>query len=110
MVTKKKLGFIGVGNMGEALVKGLIASKAAAPAQILVSARRRMPGLEAMTWSSAVMADPPVKVGSFQVLFAKFTAAGGIARPTTVMRTCRTEVGVEFTDTGSDVTVPVPAV
>src|SRR5216684_3132870 len=41
MVTKKKLGFIGVGNMGEALVKGLIASKAAAPAQILVSARRR---------------------------------------------------------------------
>src|SRR6266852_899944 len=40
MVTKKKLGFIGVGNMGEALVKGLIASKAAAPAQILVSARR----------------------------------------------------------------------
>src|SRR2546427_12239941 len=41
MVTKKKLGFIGVGNMGEALVKGLIASKAAAPAQIRVSARRR---------------------------------------------------------------------
>src|SRR5216684_1537023 len=40
MVTKEKLGFIGVGNMGEALVKGLIASKAAAPAQILVSARR----------------------------------------------------------------------
>ena len=68
-----------------------------------------MPGLEAMTWSSAVMADPPVKVGSFQVLFATFTAAGGIARPTTVMRTCRTEVGVEFTDTGSVVTVPVPA-
>src|SRR5438309_5009875 len=41
MVTDKKLGFIGVGNMGEALVKGLIASKAASPAQILVSARRR---------------------------------------------------------------------
>jgi pyrroline-5-carboxylate reductase len=40
MVTDKKLGFIGVGNMGEALVKGLIASKAAAPSQILVSARR----------------------------------------------------------------------
>src|ERR687884_1598192 len=41
MVTDRKLGFIGVGNMGEALVKGLIATKAAAPAQILVSARRR---------------------------------------------------------------------
>jgi pyrroline-5-carboxylate reductase len=40
MVTDKKLGFIGVGNMGEALVKGLIASKAAEPSQILVSARR----------------------------------------------------------------------
>jgi pyrroline-5-carboxylate reductase len=40
MVTDKRLGFIGVGNMGEALVKGLIASKAAAPAQIRVSARR----------------------------------------------------------------------
>ena len=35
-----KLGFIGVGNMGEALVKGLIGSKAAAPSQIRVSARR----------------------------------------------------------------------
>src|SRR5919204_68865 len=41
MVTDRKLGFIGVGNMGEALVKGLIATKAATPAQILVSARRR---------------------------------------------------------------------
>ena len=41
MVTDKKLGFIGAGNMGEALVKGLIATKAAAPGQILVSARRR---------------------------------------------------------------------
>src|SRR2546428_13989098 len=41
MVTNEKLGFIGVGNMGEALVKGLIASRAAAPAQIRVSARRR---------------------------------------------------------------------
>src|SRR5437870_13387312 len=41
MVTNEKLGFIGVGNMGEALVKGLIASKAAGPAQIRVSARRR---------------------------------------------------------------------
>lgn len=36
----KRLGFIGVGNMGEALVKGLIASKAAQPSQICVSARR----------------------------------------------------------------------
>jgi len=35
-----KLGFIGVGNMGEALVKGLIASQAAQPGQIRVSARR----------------------------------------------------------------------
>ncbi len=35
-----KLGFIGVGNMGEALVKGLISSKAAVPSQIRVSARR----------------------------------------------------------------------
>lgn len=41
MGTDRKLGFIGAGNMGEALVKGLIATKAAAPAQILVSARRR---------------------------------------------------------------------
>jgi pyrroline-5-carboxylate reductase len=40
MATDKRLGFIGVGNMGEALVKGLIASKAASPAQIRVSARR----------------------------------------------------------------------
>ena len=40
MVTDRKLGFIGAGNMGEALVKGLIATKAAAPAQIQVSARR----------------------------------------------------------------------
>ncbi len=40
MVTDKKLGFIGAGNMGEALVKGLIASKAAKPSQIMVSARR----------------------------------------------------------------------
>jgi pyrroline-5-carboxylate reductase len=41
MVTDKKLGFIGAGNMGEALVKGLVSTKAAAPSQILVSARRR---------------------------------------------------------------------
>src|SRR5438445_5984747 len=41
MGTDKTLGFSGAGNMGEALVKGLIASKAAVPAQILVSARRR---------------------------------------------------------------------
>src|SRR5712692_6939128 len=40
MVTDKKLGFIGAGNMGEALFKGLIATKAAKPGQIFVSARR----------------------------------------------------------------------
>jgi pyrroline-5-carboxylate reductase len=40
MVTDKKLGFIGAGNMGEALLKGLLATKAAKPGQILVSARR----------------------------------------------------------------------
>ena len=34
------LGFIGAGNMGEAIFKGLLTTKAAAPAQILVSARR----------------------------------------------------------------------
>ncbi|MFN2550303.1 MAG: pyrroline-5-carboxylate reductase family protein [Myxococcales bacterium] len=40
MVTDKKLGFIGAGNMGEALFKGLLNTKAAKPQQILVSARR----------------------------------------------------------------------
>src|SRR5229473_2092473 len=40
MPTDKTLGFIGAGNMGEALVKGLLHSKAAQPAQIRVSARR----------------------------------------------------------------------
>jgi len=40
MVTDKKLGFIGAGNMGEALFKGLLNTKAAKPAQIFVSARR----------------------------------------------------------------------
>jgi pyrroline-5-carboxylate reductase len=40
MATDKILGFIGCGNMGEALVKGLLASKAASPAQLRVSARR----------------------------------------------------------------------
>ena len=40
MVTDKKLGFIGAGNMGEALFKGLLNTKAAKPSQILVSARR----------------------------------------------------------------------
>jgi len=37
----QKLGFIGVGNMGEALVKGLLASGAALPSQVWVSARRK---------------------------------------------------------------------
>ena len=40
MAIDKKLGFIGVGNMGEALVKGLIGSGAARPLEIWVSARR----------------------------------------------------------------------
>ena len=41
MVIDRKLGFIGVGNMGEALVKGLLASGASKPSQIWVSARRK---------------------------------------------------------------------
>jgi pyrroline-5-carboxylate reductase len=40
MVTDKKLGFIGAGNMGEALLKGLLKTGAAKPAQIWASARR----------------------------------------------------------------------
>src|SRR5467141_2172229 len=40
MGTEKKLGFIGAGNMGEALFKGLLKTKAARPEQIHVSARR----------------------------------------------------------------------
>jgi pyrroline-5-carboxylate reductase len=40
MATDKTLGFIGAGNMGEALLKGLLNTKAARPEQILVSARR----------------------------------------------------------------------
>ena len=36
----KKLGFLGVGNMGEALVKGLINSGAARAGEVMVSARR----------------------------------------------------------------------
>src|SRR5260370_21082025 len=40
MVTDKKLGFIGAGNMGEALCKGLLSTGAAKPEQIIVSARR----------------------------------------------------------------------
>ena len=38
--TTKTLAFIGCGNMGEALVKGLLASKAAQPGQVRISARR----------------------------------------------------------------------
>lgn len=37
MLTKKTIGFIGAGNMGEALIKGLLASKKITPAQILVA-------------------------------------------------------------------------
>jgi pyrroline-5-carboxylate reductase len=40
MATDKKLGFIGVGNMGEALLKGLLSTRAANPGQVFVSARR----------------------------------------------------------------------
>ena len=40
MATSKRLGFIGCGNMGEALVKGILASKMAPPEQLRVSARR----------------------------------------------------------------------
>src|SRR5713226_5153096 len=40
MVTDKKLGFIGAGNMGEALLKGLLKTGAAKPAQLFASARR----------------------------------------------------------------------
>jgi pyrroline-5-carboxylate reductase len=40
MPIDRTLGFIGCGNMGEALVKGLLASKAAQPSQVRVSARR----------------------------------------------------------------------
>lgn len=36
----RKLGFIGVGNMGEALVKGLVSSGAAKGSEVMVSARR----------------------------------------------------------------------
>lgn len=37
MLTKKIIGFIGAGNMGEALIKGLLASKKITPAQIFVA-------------------------------------------------------------------------
>ncbi|HHL40799.1 MAG TPA: pyrroline-5-carboxylate reductase [Deltaproteobacteria bacterium] len=43
MLTDRKIGFIGVGNMGEALVKGLVASGRVEPSQVYVcdsSARR----------------------------------------------------------------------
>ncbi len=36
----KKLGFIGAGNMGEALIRGLLAKSAASPSSIIASARR----------------------------------------------------------------------
>ncbi|MFL5375586.1 MAG: pyrroline-5-carboxylate reductase family protein, partial [Myxococcales bacterium] len=35
------LGFIGVGNMGEALVRGLVQAGTARPQDVLVSARRK---------------------------------------------------------------------
>lgn len=39
MLTKKTIGFIGGGNLAEALIKGLISSKTASPTNILVSDR-----------------------------------------------------------------------
>ena len=41
MTIDKRLGFIGVGNMGEALVRGLLKAGTARPEQILLSARRK---------------------------------------------------------------------
>lgn len=40
MVSDRKLGFVGAGNMGEALLRGLLKKGAARPEQIMVSARR----------------------------------------------------------------------
>lgn len=37
MLTKKNIGFIGAGNMGEALIKGLLVSKKITSAQILIA-------------------------------------------------------------------------
>ncbi|MBI5286200.1 MAG: pyrroline-5-carboxylate reductase [Deltaproteobacteria bacterium] len=37
MVTKKTIGFIGAGNMGEALIKGILTSKKVSPGQVVVS-------------------------------------------------------------------------
>ena len=37
MLQEKKIGFIGSGNMGEALVSGLVLSKAAKPENIICS-------------------------------------------------------------------------
>ena len=37
MLQEKKIGFIGCGNMGEALVSGLVLSKAAKPENIICS-------------------------------------------------------------------------
>lgn len=39
MLAKKRIGFIGAGNMGEALIKGLVTSKKVHPEQILASDR-----------------------------------------------------------------------
>ena len=37
MLQEKKIGFIGSGNMGEALISGLVLSKAAKPENIICS-------------------------------------------------------------------------
>lgn len=39
MLTKKTIGFLGAGNLAEALIKGLIASKSVTPAQLIASDR-----------------------------------------------------------------------
>ena len=44
---KKKIGFIGAGNMGEALIRGLLGAKMFGPGNVLVSdpSRKRVTGL-----------------------------------------------------------------
>jgi pyrroline-5-carboxylate reductase len=41
MLTKKTIGFIGAGNIGEALIKGLLKSKMITPAQIIVADKNK---------------------------------------------------------------------
>ncbi len=41
MLTKKTIGFIGAGNIGEAIIKGLLKSKMITPAQIIVADKNK---------------------------------------------------------------------